>query len=592
MSNLLPSRVAEGGFTRMLERLGRDCGPTQYVREFVNNGIEAIQRTNKPGLILVDVDWEFYDSNGFFKLSFTDTGDGMTGEEMLRFIKDLSSTGYSNQYENYGLGAKIAAMTRNPGGIIYQSWKDGIGSQIVLRYDEASDAYGCAQLTLGDGQFGHWAPLDDDVKPPEIDDHGTKVTLIGTDIGQDTMRLPEGVSLTAESWIYRTINERFYQIDDDIEIKVRIGYDRPRENTKHNHLLIARGQASVYDSVSEQSGTVQISDAKVHWYILKEGRSGHGRNYVTGNTSVLHQGEVFDRTDGRTNRAALFGILFGAKNVVLVIEPTGEYSQNVQRTALQRGDGKQLSWERWSDEFKDLMPKELEDYVKDLSLKASKESHSDNINDRLKSLAKFYKISRYRPTKDGLHEIDPAVLTPSSSGGIKGGDGTSTGASSGNNPGSIEDLLAINIKSGGIKAKEATPNPFPRVDWVSISQGTRDPGELEDRAALYIQSENLIKANKDFRGYQDVIDHFLNIYKDVDGSQAVVSDIVIEWFEQQLVESVAGILSMRNRKLWSLDDIERALSQESLTACIMQRFHLITQVNRNVRSRLGKPSSE
>lgn len=301
---------------------------------------------------------------------------------------------------------------------------------------------------------------------------------------------------------------------------------------------------------------------------------------------------MFDRTDGRTNRAALFGILFGAKNVVLVIEPTGEYSQNVQRTALQRGDGKQLSWERWSDEFKDLMPKELEDYVKDLSLKASKESHSDNINDRLKSLAKFYKISRYRPTKDGLHEIDPAVLTPSSSGGIKGGDGTSTGASSGNNPESIEDLLAINIKSGGIKAKEATPNPFPRVDWVSISQGTRDPGELEDRAALYIQSENLIKANKDFRGYQDVIDHFLNIYKDVDGSQAVVSDIVIEWFEQQLVESVAGILSMRNRKLWSLDDIERALSQESLTACIMQRFHLITQVNRNVRSRLGKPSSE
>jgi len=40
------------------------------------------------------------------------------------------------------------------------------------------------------------------------------------------------------------------------------------------------------------------------------------------------------------------------------------------------------------------------------------------------------------------------------------------------------------------------PAPFPRVDWISIKDATRDQGELEDTAVLYISSEYLLKANK------------------------------------------------------------------------------------------------
>jgi hypothetical protein len=50
---------------------------------------------------------------------------------------------------------------------------------------------------------------------------------------------------------------------------------------------------------------------------------------------------------------------------------------------------------------------------------------------------------------------------------------------------------------GSVPADGRTkPAPFPRVDWISIKDATRDQGELEDTAVLYISSKYLLKANK------------------------------------------------------------------------------------------------
>ena len=45
----------------LLDRLGQDCSPLQYLRELTQNAIEAIQRTSVPGQITWDVDWTSYD---------------------------------------------------------------------------------------------------------------------------------------------------------------------------------------------------------------------------------------------------------------------------------------------------------------------------------------------------------------------------------------------------------------------------------------------------------------------------------------------------------------------------------------------------
>jgi hypothetical protein len=57
--NALPMTVHKVGF--LLDRLGQDCSPLQYLRELTQNAIEAVQRTGTPGQIIWDVDWTWYD---------------------------------------------------------------------------------------------------------------------------------------------------------------------------------------------------------------------------------------------------------------------------------------------------------------------------------------------------------------------------------------------------------------------------------------------------------------------------------------------------------------------------------------------------
>ena len=118
------------------------------------------------GEIVWDVDWNTYDLTGVYKLCVTDTGCGMTGEEMVRYINQLSSSVHEQSHEgNYGVGAKIAAATQNHHGLVYLSWQSGIGSMIHLWRDPESGEYGLRQLERPNDAYGHWAHVEDLVKP-------------------------------------------------------------------------------------------------------------------------------------------------------------------------------------------------------------------------------------------------------------------------------------------------------------------------------------------------------------------------------------------------------------------------------------------
>ena len=69
--NSLPMSGHNVGF--LLDRLGQDCSPLQYLRELTQNGKEAIDRVGSSGQIIWDVDWITFDLTGVI-----DTGDGMT----------------------------------------------------------------------------------------------------------------------------------------------------------------------------------------------------------------------------------------------------------------------------------------------------------------------------------------------------------------------------------------------------------------------------------------------------------------------------------------------------------------------------------
>ena len=82
---MLRSKVADSGYTKMLERFARECPKNQFLREFVKNGVQAIQRyiqdtgdKDYKGIVEVDVNWYFHSLGNVNKISFTDNGIGMT----------------------------------------------------------------------------------------------------------------------------------------------------------------------------------------------------------------------------------------------------------------------------------------------------------------------------------------------------------------------------------------------------------------------------------------------------------------------------------------------------------------------------------
>jgi hypothetical protein len=597
---LLAMTVHNIGF--LLDRLGQDCHPLQFVRELTRNSIEAIERTGKAGTIVWDWEPVIFELDGVRKLCIIDTGDGMTGEEMVRFINQLSSSmGVQSLRGNYGVGAKISAATRNPAGVSYLSWKNGQGSMIKLYRDDLTGQYGLWQWEREDKTWAHYLPIEDELKPSIISDHGTMVVLHGYTAADNTMHAPEG-AVAPRRWLTRYLNSRYFQIPPNIEIQCRegtllVGGGSEDLGTKRTVL----GQAEFFKRYAQSNGTVALDGAIAHWWIIREAGedatdpiekySGHLE--AAGHVAALYQNELYEMATGRAGMSRLqqFGITFGYRWVSIYVEPdpsSDRLTTNTARTTLLIGN-EPLPWSDWASEFRDKLPEALKAFVASKAPDANATDHIKSIRDRLKAIMDLYKVSRYKAALAGSYTIDatqmsrggkPATHGPRDLSGATGSGQPNTGGKDG-------DLYAIFEKKGGTPAEQVQPDIFPRLTWVSVEDGSRELGDMEDRAAKYLVDQNHLLANADFRVFRDLVAHFMRSYKDVAAPESLVKDSVHAWFEQALVEAVIGVQALRNSKEWSTDEIARALSEEALTACVMQRYHIYLAVKRELGAKIG-----
>jgi len=199
----------------------------QFLRELTQNAIEAVKETPEgEGQVIWDVDWNRWELSGTdtsYKLACIDTGIGMTGPEMKQYINMLSSSTRLQSHEaNYGVGAKVAAATRNHAGLIYLSWKAGVGSMIHLWRDPDTGQYGLRQFRHKDGSYSHWIKVEDSIKPAPIKDHGTMVVLLGNDVDENTMEAPKEAA-SPSRWVARYLNTRYFTFPSGVTVKAREG---------------------------------------------------------------------------------------------------------------------------------------------------------------------------------------------------------------------------------------------------------------------------------------------------------------------------------------------------------------------------------
>jgi hypothetical protein len=582
----------------MLDRLGQDCAPLQYLRELTQNALQSILHV-KPlkGEVIWDVDWNRHTLTDVYKLAVIDTGIGMTGEEMVEYINALSSS-MSEQSEsgNFGVGAKIAAAPRNHAGLIYLSWKDGVGYMIHL-WRDPEGVYGLRQIARPDGSFAHWAYVQDDIKPDVIKDHGTMVILLGNNEDQDTMQAPEN-ALSPSRWIARYLNTRYFQFPEGLSVKAREGWEYPRRDRDRNLLRTITGQKPYLDKHSVDSGTVALTGAIAHWWVLKDEDAltqNSGFTASSGHTAALYQDELYEMMTARAGVARLqaFGVIFGHNRVVIYVEPkngTGQkLTSNTARTHL-LVNSEPLPWSDWAAEFRAALPEPIKDLMEEVAGASAVSDHKQSIRERLKQIRELFRITRYRPVHTGKLRIDEDSLTVGGKAKADSEERDSSSASTGK-PGSkagrAGDIYSLFLAAKGVPGEELRVEIQPDVRWVSVAEGTRTPPDLEDRAAKFLPQQNLILANGDFRVFTDMTERWCKQYSHVTGARETVQDVVREWFEQQLIETVLGVQSLRDARQWSVQDVDKTWSEEALTAAVMPRYHIDIAVKRALGAKLG-----
>jgi hypothetical protein len=588
-THTLEMEVANTGF--MLDRLGADCAPLQFLRELTQNALEAVaQVPDEPREVVWDVDWNRYELTNTYKLACIDTGIGMTGEEMLEYINKLSSSMHLQAIDaNFGVGAKIAAATRNHAGMIYLSWKNGIGYMTHLWRDPLTGKYGLQQIQRPDGTFGHWARVDDAIKPDLIEDNGTMVILLGNDPDADTVQAPKEAA-SPTKWIRRYLNTRYFRFPEGVTVRTREGWDYPRTDTDQNVLRKVTGQEEYLEAHADSSGDVPLPNATARWWILKDepslqGNSGFAAS--SGHMAALYQDELYEMLTARAGvaRLQLFGVIFGYNRVVIYVEPDEgqRLTPNTARTHLLH-DGEPLPWADWAAEFRENMPDEIQALMDEVTSGSSVNDHKQAIRERLRLIRELFKLSRYRRTQTGGVTVDDT--TPG--GRARDRDGVRDGSgSSGGIGGRAGDIYALFLAEDGDAAEEVPIEPDPDVVWITAEDGTRIPPFLEDRAAKYLPEKNLIQINSDFRGFIDMEERWCKQYVDIAGARPVVRDVVHEWFEQALIETVIGVQALYGSQEWTVEHLAKALSEEALTAAVMQRYHVDVAVKRALGAKLG-----
>src|SRR5207302_9474148 len=120
--------------------------------------------------------------------------------------------------------------------------------------------------------------------------------------------------------------------------------------------------------------------------------------------------------------------------------------------------------------------------------RSSGTDHRDAIAERRRAYQLLFRLPRYRLRPEGNRQVqDPVIPRPNAGRPSRSDDGVERNESR-RKQDTTGRMLAAMIAASGKPAEEVEPPEadLPEVMWVSLSDGTRAPGMLDDRAAEYI----------------------------------------------------------------------------------------------------------
>jgi hypothetical protein len=444
--------MSTGGIQHFVNRIYREGGTFQWVRETAVNALEA-----NATRIHYGVEWQAVERLGVYRRLIADDGDGMAPEQLEAFFNRLGSGGkpIGGADENFGVGAKTSLLPWNPCGVVVISWVDGVAAMIWLQLDQGTGEYGlhCFQATDAEGQVSlvtvvtpFWdAEHGCDwrrVKPNWIDKHGTVIVLLGSTATADTILGDPGRAEASVHGIVKYLNNRFWELPHSLTIDSTVFQFEEKArwpnasggNPSSDRSFSVRQARGAKHWITEKTGatggalaatgTVALEDGTTaHWYLWGGERPQvHGYASEFGYTAVLYKNELYSNNAHHAHYRSLgIGIASVRKRLWVIFEPApltegtrrGIFP-TTDRNALRIADGStggdELPIGDWVSEFAERMPPEIQKALADA--RGDEPSTLDDEKWLKRLIDKFearWRMPRLRSAPSGAESVLPSA---------------------------------------------------------------------------------------------------------------------------------------------------------------------------------------
>lgn len=673
MGTGLPFKLGRSGV--MIELAFANCGENQSLRELLSNSLGAAV----PGQITkvqITPDWTHVQNcvkrkaKRVYRLSVWDDGCGMSPKTMTNLLSTLyESSKVQGVTGNFGIGARVALLPANPYGVIYMSWQNGKGYMVRL-YRNAAGEY-----VMHQWQDEHGNPYSIKETPVEYNKHwdgtprvhGTLVICLGDGPECQTyLGFPTDKKKRSNRGGLSYLNTRYWSFPPNVKAEVwdpggfkgRPGQEVEEMWPDCYGRSIDRGTKRAFDAKDEDStdshgsqwrtlmgmvyylksnycdahGTVNLSSAKVHWFIYSDSRNASGGlrcnnanayGPTPGGVGVMWQNEVYEY-DKQDNKFKKFGIISNAtsRRMALVIEPDTsmlEVRTDQSRSRLTLMGAAPLPWMEWAVEWAQKMPDEVRKHI-EVTL-----PRPDNIED---IQAKFNEamdlISKElgfgggagRGTTPGQGGggsnpgANPGSNLPNgstatagtggttgttgatgegSSGGGGGGGGSSGPKPGANGPNTANPAGTNGTGGGGSRGAVAPRGAIrPKVPEIAMlyDENPKYIGEIENVAgkvtlALYVKHPYIT----------DLVKQFLVEYPQIGAEGLVVQNITFECCRKIGTQYLYAQLFRTGNYPgdWTAEDYGNLLSPEAITFSLLDKWDLVCRLRQTLGGVMGKP---
>ena len=339
-------KIGITGASVFVNRMFEACGNYQWAREFLKNSLEAGATKVEFG-----IEWQAVEKSAIFRRTIADDGHGMSADEIQSFFATL---GLGNKkigglHDNFGVGAKIAALPWNPEGVVVLSYKDDAASMIKIVLDPETNEYELVEFVADSKRTCVIDPTKvatqdgvdwGAVAPDWVKAHGTVVILLGSEDHPDTVlgnaRAEEkdikglSVYLNTRFWDLSGVEVTVVELRSEKKNSWPTGSSDRDDTRRPNKRRIMGARHYIQDIESTEGklaghGTLMLDEERVmvDWYLWDGKRPAiHSYAKKGGYVAVRYRDELFDLSSAKPNFRA-FGVIEDKvqQNLTIIIEP-------------------------------------------------------------------------------------------------------------------------------------------------------------------------------------------------------------------------------------------------------------------------------